>query len=711
MRSPKKFLAVLVPAVLFASCGGAADPSAPKTRVNVLLITIDTLRADRLSCYGGTAVPTPNIDRLAGRGTLFTGAFAPTPLTLPSHASILIGTSPIAHGVHDNIDFVVRSEQMTLAEHLKAHGYSTAAVVSASPLDSRFGLDQGFDRYDDSFMAPGDPKTSPAEQNADAAVDKALKWLSSPPSEPWFFWIHIWDPHAPYAPPEPFRTQYKDRPYDGEVAYTDFVLGRLFRALEENRESGRTLIVLTADHGEGLGDHGEKTHGYLTYNATIRVPLIIAVPGLAASRSPATVSHVDIVPTVLDILQLETPPGLQGLSVRPALAGKPLPSRRVYFECLSPYYELGWAPIRGYIAGDAKYVQSPIPEVYDLAKDPGEQKNIASTVRIADYHSTLEGLIAELTPAAPLDARAKTSPELKEKLESLGYLARANRSPRTSFSAADDVKTLLPLLNRITDAYDLKFQGKREEAVRKLEAAIQEARTLDAAYIHLADLYRESGDRARALDVLAAGWRRFPSSYELLTTYVANLVSSERWQDVVRVVGEGSGLSQMDQDGIVWFFQGLAYQRLGDTPGSIAAFEKAVAADGEFLDALFNLGAAHLALYFQTGDPGQRDQAIPILQRAIGLGPKNGEAHTLLGRAYLEAGEIDRAIASLETARSLRPDLTNIEYQLGLAFLQKRDFASAYTHFVAFKDRIYGTLTAEEKANLDRLIRESAARR
>ena len=608
MSSMRKALAVILPAFLLALPLGATGSSGAKTRQgakprpgayarpNVLLVTIDTLRANRLGCYGGTAVPTPNIDRLAQRGTVFAKAFAPTPLTLPSHASILTGMTPVAHGVHDNINFVVRPEHTTLAEHLKARGYETAAVVSASPLDSRFGLAQGFDTYDDTFMAPGAPKTSPAEQPADATVDKALKWLRAPHGGPWFLWVHIWDPHAEYAPPEPFLSLYKGRLYDGEVAYTDLALGRLFRFLDENRLAERTLTVLTADHGEGLGDHGERTHGYLAHNATIWVPLIIAAPGSEPSHCPEPVSHSDIVPTVLDVLGIAAPPEIQGRSLRPALDGRSVPPARIYFECLSPYYELGWAPLQGFIAGDEKFVQSPVPELYDLDRDFGEMKNIASTVKIADYAAGLERLVAVLTPAAPLDARARTNPELRERLESLGYLARAGGNPRSSFTAADDVKTLLPLLNRITDAYDLKAAGKREEAVRKLEGIIKEARTLDAAYVHLADLHLEAGNRARALEVLAAGWRRFPSSYELLSSYVANLVSAERWPDAVRVVAGASGLSQMDHDGIVWFLQGLAYQRLGDAPGSIAAFEKAVAADGEYLAALFNLGASYLNL-------------------------------------------------------------------------------------------------------------------
>lgn len=705
MSIPAKVLSFALTAAFAAACGGGKAPG-PKPGLNVLLITVDTLRADRLGCYGATTVPTPNIDALAARGTVFTRAFAHTPLTLPSHASILIGTTPPAHGVHDNINFVVRPEHVTLAEHLKAHGYVTAAFVSASALDSRFGLDQGFDVYDDTFMAPGSPKTSPAEQIAEITVEKAMTWLRSAPKEPWFLWIHVWDPHFAYAPPEPFLTRYRDRPYDGEVAYTDSALGGLFRGLEELRLSERTLTVLTADHGEGLGEHGERTHGYLAHNATVWVPLVVAGPGLKAFRSPAPVSHSDIAPTVLDVLSVPPPPGLQGRSLRAALSGKPLPARRIYIECLSPYYELGWAPLRGYIDGDVKFVQAPIPEVYDLAADFAEEKNIASTVDLAPYAAALERFVEELTPAAAPDARAKASPELKERLESLGYLARTSRSAKAVFTADDDPKTLLPLLNRIMDAYGLKSQGKPEEAVRALESAVREPRTLDTAYIQLALLHRDSGDLARAIDVLAAGWARFPSSYDLMTAYVADLVSAERWPDVVRVVGEAQGILQLDHDGIPWFLQGLAYQNMGDVAGSIAAFEKAVAADGEYAAALFNLGAAHLGLYFRTVDPANRDRAVDLLTRLVGIDPGNAEAHVLLGRALLEAEKPDRAISSLETARGLAPALANVEYQLGLAYLQKRDFGRAYVHLVAFKERVYDTLTAEEKAGLDGLIQK-----
>jgi arylsulfatase A-like enzyme len=311
----------------------------PKEKLNVLLISIDTLRADWLSCYGNEHLKTENIDGLAERGVLFSRAFANTSTTLPSHTNILLGVTPPYHGVHDNSSFVVREEFLTLAEHLKGHGYSTGAFVGAFALDSRFGLDQGFDVYDDEFEDKRNKKPSEVERKAEKVIDRTLAWLNNQ-NKPWFLFVHCWDPHGPYEPPEPFLTQYKEHPYTGEVAYVDFMLGKLFAYLEENNLFKETLVIFTGDHGESLGQHNEDTHGF---------------------RVAQYVSHIDIFPTVCEILRIEKPPFLQGLSLVPALMGKKASKRPIYFESLHPYYSKGWAPLRGFISNKEKYIQSPIP--------------------------------------------------------------------------------------------------------------------------------------------------------------------------------------------------------------------------------------------------------------------------------------------------------------------------------------------------------------
>ena len=266
-------------------------------RPNVLLIIVDTLRADKLGCYGSQRVKTPFIDRLARNGVLFNRFFAHNPLTLPSHANIMTGMTPPYHGVHDNENFVLRDHFLTLAEYLKDRGYATGAAVGAGPVDSRFGIAQGFDFYVDRVAPKGAPKNSIGERRADAVTAIAKNWLGWQKSE-WFFWMHIWDPHYPYKAPEPFWSQYPDKPYNGEVAYVDFVLGDFFKYLEDTGQLGRTLVILTSDHGESLGDHGEKTHGMLAYNSTLWVPLIISFPGLKPARVDQRGAHIDIFPTV-----------------------------------------------------------------------------------------------------------------------------------------------------------------------------------------------------------------------------------------------------------------------------------------------------------------------------------------------------------------------------------------------------------------------------
>jgi len=348
--------------------------SGNEAKQNVLMITIDTLRADRLSCYGNQDLKTPNIDMLAERGVLFSRAFGNTSTTLPSHANIFLGTTPNFHGVHENLNFIVNQDLLTLTERLKANGYSTGAFVGAYPLDSRFGLSQGFDVYDDQYQRDHSANLSSLERKAEIVVGAALDWLQVQ-KQPWFLWIHCWDPHNPYDPPEPFKTQYQERLYDGEIAYVDMALGVLLDYLGENDLFDSTLIIFTGDHGESLGQHGEETHGYFAYNSTLWIPLIISFPETVQGRSEDYVSHIDIFPTVCDILGIEKPSFLQGISLFPTLKGKKLPERQIYFESLYPYYSRGWAPLKGFIFKKKKFIDCPLLEFYDLGNDFNEKKS------------------------------------------------------------------------------------------------------------------------------------------------------------------------------------------------------------------------------------------------------------------------------------------------------------------------------------------------
>jgi arylsulfatase A-like enzyme/Flp pilus assembly protein TadD len=708
MKNPSRW-SRLCPALLLLFFGIAHPVSPetaanPETETNVLLITVDTLRADRVSCYDPAHVKTPNIDALARRGTQFLQAYAHTPMTLPSHASILLGTTPVRHGVHDNGYFVVRPEHLSLAEHLKARGYRTAAFVSANPLDSRFGLAQGFDVYNDDFMPPGARKNTNAEQKADVAVAKALSWLEKAGPAKWFLWLHLYDPHAPYDPPEPFKAQTKERRYDGEVAFVDASLGKLFAALEKDGLNGRTIVILTADHGESLGEHGESTHGYFAYNPAIQVPLIIAAPGLKPRRSPEPAGHADLFPTVCDLLGMTIPEGLQGLSLRPAMDGKSLPSRRIYFESLSPYYALGWAPLTGYLENGQKFIESPIPEVYDLAADPGEKRNLAGGLDLGPFRENLGRLVKALSPSEAPNAQARPTSELKKRIESLGYLARPAGSVKREFGPEDDVKTMLPISNRIEAAFDLEKEGRIKEAISRLNGLVKEPKTLDTAYARLGELYLKEGNDAKAAEIIRAGLARFPSSFELLSDLADCLLTADKPDEVLRLIHEAHPSLMMEQDAPIWNTEGVAYLKLKDSARALESFRRAVGVDGEFVEAFSNLGSTALTLGLQRMDSQLLQEAIRALRKVTGLTPQDARAHNSLGAALYSAGQIDPAILSWEKALKLDLGLVRTNFFLGNAYLQKNNLPRALQYLEAYKLLAYPSLTPEEQRSLDLLI-------
>ena len=355
-----------------------ARPVTREAGLDVLLITVDTLRADALGAYGNARARTPWIDRLAAGGVRFDRAHAHNVVTLPSHANILSGRYPFEHGVRDNAGFRFPQDVDTLATRLKALGYRTGAFVSAFPLDSRFGLDRGFDVYDDAFAdgrAAADFMLP--ERPAIDTVAAARRFLDAGDGRPSFLWLHVYDPHAPYLPPAAFAAQFPGDPYHGEVAATDDALSALLRPLLAAGRDGRTLVVLTGDHGESLGEHGELTHGLFAYEATLHVPLVMYAPRLLR---PAVVSepvrHVDILPTVLDALGQAVPADLPGRSLLRAAAGERLTPAPAYFEALTAMLGRGWAPLYGVARGDDKLIDLPLPELYDLGRDPGERDSV-----------------------------------------------------------------------------------------------------------------------------------------------------------------------------------------------------------------------------------------------------------------------------------------------------------------------------------------------
>ncbi len=699
---PSSFLfASLILLVLLLPVSSRSN--AENDKQNILLITIDTLRPDRISCYSDAHVKTPNVDSLAETGVLFSKAFAHTPTTLPSHTNILLGTTPLYHGVHDNSNFIVIDEFVTLAEHLKSNGYSTGAFVGAFPLDSRFGLTQGFDVYDDNYGSKSAQEFTYVERKAEVVVDRAVEWLKGQ-RNPWFLWIHCFDPHQRYDPPEPFKSQHK-HPYDGEVAYVDFALGKLLDYLEENNLADETSIIFTGDHGESLGEHGESTHGYFAYNSSIWVPLIISSPGIKPATVVQEVCHIDIFPTVCDILRIEKPSFIQGVSLLPALRGRKLPPRAIYFESLYPHYSRGWAPLRGFIEGDRKFIDSPIPEFYDLTKDFDELENLAPKEKLSKHISKLEQLMEEQSVETETASKQQIDREALQKLRSLGYVSSPQTLKKEKYTPRDDLKTLLPFQDKLTRAMGVYHSGRIDEGVRLLEEIIEERKDFDHAYSYLATLYKEQRKLREAVNVLRQGLEHNPSSYTIISTYGIFLVEVGQFDAAIEILGQG--LAIIDYDPELWNYMGVAYWSKGDFQNALEAYQKALSLDSNYPIVFNNLGSLYLSRFNQSKSSGDHRNALQNFKKAIELDPTYASAYNGLGSAYGQAGDMDAAIFCWEKAVELKPDYGYPLYNLGLSYLAKGNNRKALEYFQRYKEAHYNRLSAPDKKKLDDLIRRA----
>ena len=670
-------------------------------RLNVLLITIDTLRPDRLGCYGNARVKTPKMDGLAQRGVLFSRAFAHTPTTLPSHTNILLGTIPIYHGVHDNHNFIVREEFLTLAEHLKGSGYATGAFVGAFPLDSRFGLTQGFDVYDDNYGTSGSQEFSYVERKAEVVVEKALEWLKLP-KDRWFLWVHCFDPHQKYEPPEPFKTEYGDRPYDGEVAYVDYSLGRLLDHIKKQGLEEKTLVVFTGDHGESLGQHGESTHGYFAYNSTLWVPLLIAYPGLKPGKVDKPVAHIDIFPTVCDVLGISRPPHLHGISLLAAANGKRLPKRVLYFESLYPYYSRGWAPLRGFIRESVKFMDSPIPELYDIVKDFDETQNLAESTRLEESRKVLSDLMAKEAYRGASASGQKADRKTVESLKSLGYVSSPQAQRKEAFTAQYDLKVLLPYQSRLQQAMGAYHKGDLEKGASLLRGILAERKDFDLAYTYLATLYKEQKKLKEAVGVLRDGFENCPGSYKVIITFGMFLTEAGAYEQAIDILKQG--LAIIDYDPELWNYLGVAYWRKGDYEEGSRALQQALSLDENYPIALNNLGSVYLSAYLKSKDAGTLKKATENFKRAIELDPNYESAYNGLGTALKAAGDLEGAILNWKKALEIKPDYGFALYNLGLACLLKGEKASALEYFERYKARFYSGLPLKERQKLDELI-------
>jgi arylsulfatase A-like enzyme/tetratricopeptide (TPR) repeat protein len=626
--------------------------------LNVLLVTVDTLRADAVGAYGRAGSPTPTIDRLARDGVLFTQAHAHNVVTLPSHANLLSGRLPPDHGVRDNAGFRVPATLETLATHLRRAGYRTGAFVSAFPLDARFGLTAGFDEYDDRFTDAGPRPAFLIQERAGAAtVARARQWIQAAGEGPWFAWVHLYEPHFPYDPPEPYASRWPGEPYLGEVAAADGALSSLLDPILAEGSAGQTLVVVTSDHGESLGEHGESTHGIFAYEAALRVPLVIYQPRLlrpGVVDEPA--AHVDVLPTILHALAMEVPSGLAGRTLLPAMAGRPAdPDRVVYFEALSASFHRGWAPLTGIIRAGMKYIDLPIPELYDLHADPRETRNLAASdpAAVAALRERLEGFRA----AAPAQA-SRESAEARERLRSLGYLSGGEAPPPDRYTEADDPKTLIPLDTMLQEIVERYLAGDLSGALARARDLVDRRPSMAVSWMQLAHLEREAGDLRAAVSSMERALALSPGDPERLALLGAYLTEAGRAQDAADLLAVPARAPDADPDLLAT--RALALARLGRLDEALATLDGARARNPASATLLVHRGTVLL-----MGD--QRTAAHDAFAEAIRLNPDTARAHSSLGVLAVEDGRSELAAEHWRAATALDPREHDRILSLGIA--------------------------------------------
>ncbi|MCD6454295.1 MAG: sulfatase-like hydrolase/transferase [Candidatus Aminicenantes bacterium] len=675
----RKFLPFLI-AFLFIFNGCSSKPR----DFNVLVITIDTLRADHVSAINPESpVKTEAIDSIAKKGALFTRAFAHAPLTLPSHTSIFTGLTPIAHGIHDNSGFVLSDSYTTMAEFLKTFNYSTGAFVSAFPLDSRYGLYQGFDVYDDRYGTGKKFQFFFAERRAEKTLSLVEKWLDEQKGK-WFLWIHLFDPHQPYNPPEPFNTRFKNDLYSGEIAYTDQQLSKFFAYLKKKGVMENTVIVITSDHGEALGEHGERTHGYFAYNSTLHVPLIIYYPGIKHIKSEKKVSHIDIFPTLCDILNIKKPEFLQGKSLLPEMKGKGKGDKVIYFEALSAYYNRGWAPLRGFIKGNIKFIDLPIKEVYDIDKDFNETKNLASGYDTIELEKQLKKIIDSYSKGFSPEGRKKVSAEEIKKLRSLGYVV-GTATRKKVYSKADDLKVLLPYHLKLMDAIKLFSEGKVTDAIPLLENIIEQRPEFVQAYTTLATMYRAIGKFDEAEKVLRKGLKYNPENSSLLSTLGITLVEKQEPEKAIPILKEALKRDPNDVD--AWNSLGIAYWRSGNYDEAMEAYRKALSLDSNDPLVYNNLGSLFLSMQIP-------EDAEKYFKKAIELDPSLASAYNGIGAAYEMRGNPREAVKWWERALEKDPNHYFALFNLGTTLYKLGEKSEARKYLKKYL-KLYGKVISQ----------------
>ena len=598
---------------------------------NVILITVDTLRADKVGCYGNAFVRTPAMDAFAARGIRYERAISQTPLTLPSHTTIMTGTLPVFHGVRDNGGFIVPSELVTMAEAFKAKGYDTAAFVAAYVLDSKWGLNQGFDTYFDKFDLSRFEKISLGEvqRPADEVIDEALSWIDKKKDGKFFAWIHLYDPHTPYAPPEPFKSEYPNSPYLGEIAFTDTQLARLWDHLGSSGLRDNLFLVFASDHGESLGEHGETTHGFFVYQAALHVPLIIVTPfpGLQGVTSAETVGLVDVMPTVCEMAGIPVPAEVQGRSLVPSFfAPGAAADRLAYSETFYPRYHFGWSDLQSVQDGRFKLILAPVPELYDLDRDPGEEKNLVYLEKkVFEDLSARAGVLMEEAGRNALEVDLKkVDEETREKLAALGYVGSFTDSSKLKGQKLANPKDKIGVFNALSKARETGMDGNFDEAVRTIEAIIKEDPTIADAHFSLGNIFSKARRFKEAIEA-------FKKSLEL---------KPDDSFAVINIANSYQAMGRLDE------------------------------AEKYVLDFMAK-GFDDSQLFFLLGNlmvhQNETDKAVSYFEKCLTGNSRSASAHNALAAIYLNresGGDLSRAEEHLSAASAINSTLLSLRYNM-----------------------------------------------